>query len=147
MFSFGHLGSLLALVTSVLSWDINAATDRQKCQSHTANPLDGCDTKKTVFVNGASNSSSGFKTVQSGESLLHNTKLLLITTAVLSIPNNTGNGTNLTMRDGCKTNGTKIHTQSSSPPEPIPNKSTSPGAAQPTCSAKPPTPMTNLSTK
>jgi len=67
-FSLGLL--LAAFLSFVAAWDINNEGDRNNCQSRTRNPLDGCDTSKTVFVG----KSGKFKTVQS---------------AVASLPNNT----------------------------------------------------------
>ena len=56
---------IFVFFASVSAWDINSAKDRKGCQARTGNPLEGCDTKRTLYVNGASNSSE-FRTVQSG---------------------------------------------------------------------------------
>jgi hypothetical protein len=54
-----------ALFSLVWSWDIGNENDRHGCQAYSKNPLDGCDQKKTLFVDAVSNKSK-FKTVQSG---------------------------------------------------------------------------------
>jgi len=65
--------SLVAVVALCLSfvtaWDISNENDRHGCQSYSKNPLEGCDSTKTVLVG----KTSKFKTVQS---------------AVASLPNN-----------------------------------------------------------
>ncbi|KAH6680265.1 carbohydrate esterase family 8 protein [Halenospora varia] len=73
-FSFQSLIFLLITYVSLAAgWDISNKNDRHSCQARSRNPLDGCDSKKTVFVDVVS-STSKFKTVQS---------------AVSSLPNNT----------------------------------------------------------
>lgn len=78
MASFRALVLLLAaLISGVLGWDIGNENDRQRCQAHSRNPLEGCDAGKTVFVDVGS-SSSGFKTVQSGQfSRMQKTSMLM----------------------------------------------------------------------
>jgi hypothetical protein len=46
-------------------WDIARDLDRHLCQSHSRNPLNGCDPEKTVLVDSVSRDSK-YKTVQSG---------------------------------------------------------------------------------
>lgn len=74
-----QLPSFLVLFATFLTlvsagWDIGSSKDRKACQAKTVNPLDGCDTRRTLYVDAVS-SSSKYKTVQS---------------AVLALPNNTG---------------------------------------------------------
>jgi hypothetical protein len=59
--------SILHLVAATTSWNINNEKHRKSCQAHTKNPLEGCDVKRTKFVDpvGAGGNST-FKTVQSG---------------------------------------------------------------------------------
>ncbi|TVY78440.1 putative pectinesterase, partial [Lachnellula suecica] len=64
---------LCLLVGFVLGWDVSNENHRHACQSRTRNPLDGCESGKTLYVNAAGNGTA-FKTVQS---------------AVASLPNNT----------------------------------------------------------
>jgi hypothetical protein len=52
-----------------LGWDISNENDRQSCQSRTRNPLDGCESGGTVFVDGVG-SGTRFRTVQSGKLLI-----------------------------------------------------------------------------
>ncbi|KAM3075530.1 hypothetical protein ACMFMG_007673 [Clarireedia jacksonii] len=67
--------SALHLVAATKSWDINNEKHRLSCQAHTSNPLEGCDVKRTKFVDSVGGGGySSFKTVQS---------------AVASLPNNT----------------------------------------------------------
>lgn len=66
---FPFIAAALSLASA---WDISNVNDRRACQSHSQNPLEGCDHEKTVFVDVGGNSK--FKTVQS---------------AVASLPNNT----------------------------------------------------------
>ncbi|PVH89684.1 carbohydrate esterase family 8 protein [Cadophora sp. DSE1049] len=63
--------AFLTLVSA--GWDIGSSKDRHACQAKTRNPLDGCDTRRTLYVD-TGNSSSRYKTVQS---------------AVRALPNNT----------------------------------------------------------
>ncbi|KAH8668089.1 carbohydrate esterase family 8 protein [Tricladium varicosporioides] len=67
-FSRFPLHSLICFLISYLSlvagWDISNKNDRHLCQARSRNPLAGCDSKKTVFVDVVS-STSKFKTVQS----------------------------------------------------------------------------------
>ncbi|KAH7419264.1 carbohydrate esterase family 8 protein [Cadophora sp. MPI-SDFR-AT-0126] len=70
--------SFLILISAFLTlasagWDIGSSKDRHACQAKTRNPLDGCDTRRTLYVDAVS-SSSKYKTVQS---------------AVRALPNNT----------------------------------------------------------
>ena len=53
---------LVAFLSFVAAWDISNADDRCGCQAHSRDPLEGCDSSKTVFVG----KDSRFKTVQSG---------------------------------------------------------------------------------
>ncbi len=53
------------LLTVVSAWEIGNPKDRHGCQAPTRNPLDGCDRKRTLYVDAVSNNSK-FKTVQSG---------------------------------------------------------------------------------
>ena len=58
------LAALLAVFLSfVAAWDISNESDRCSCQAYSKNPLEGCDSSKTIFVG----TNSKFKTVQSGE--------------------------------------------------------------------------------
>lgn len=65
-----QLPSFLVLFATFLTlvsagWDIGSSKDRKACQAKTVNPLDGCDTRRTLYVDAVS-SSSKYKTVQSG---------------------------------------------------------------------------------
>ena len=66
---------LAAFLSFVAAWDINNEGDRNNCQSRTRNPLDGCDTTKTVFVG----KSGKFQTVQSGKNARSFPRLYLLT--------------------------------------------------------------------
>lgn len=57
---------LSALLTLVSAWDIGNPKDRHECQAPTKHPLDGCDRKRTLYVDAVS-SNSKYKTVQSGK--------------------------------------------------------------------------------
>jgi hypothetical protein len=60
--------ALLALFLSfVAAWDISNLSDRSRCQAYSRNPIEGCDSEKTVFVG----KTSKFKTVQSGKNSDH----------------------------------------------------------------------------
>jgi len=64
-FSLCLIPALLSLISLVLGWSIDNDHDRKMCQHHSQNPMDGCDSKKTVFVD-VVGSDSKFKSVQSG---------------------------------------------------------------------------------
>jgi hypothetical protein len=57
----------VATFSLVSAWDIGNENDRHGCQAYSKNPLDGCDQKRTLFVDLVS-SSAKYKTVQSGRS-------------------------------------------------------------------------------
>jgi len=81
-----------ALVAGVLGWDISNENDRQNCQLRTRNPLDGCESGRTVFVD-AVGGGTRFKTVQSGKFTFWRMDFNSNTNeriAVASLPNNTG---------------------------------------------------------
>lgn len=85
---------LMMLVSLASAWDINNDNDRHRCQLPSRNPLEGCDSGKTRYVDVGGNSSD-FQTVQSGASSQEITikvsvKLKYCYLAVLSLPNNTG---------------------------------------------------------
>ena len=61
---FPFIAAALSLASA---WDISNVNDRRACQSHSQNPLEGCDHERTVFVDVGGNSK--FKTVQSGNML------------------------------------------------------------------------------
>ena len=65
---------LVAALSLASAWDIRNVNDRHACQSHSQDPLEGCDRERTVFVGVGPNSK--FKTVQSGNLLeqLHKLK-------------------------------------------------------------------------
>ena len=89
--SFPILLLFLATFLSLVSgWDINSQNDRHSCQAHSRDPLEGCDRKRTVYVDVVS-SDSKYKTVQSGKLLPPSTQSRADNmTAVASLPNNTG---------------------------------------------------------
>jgi hypothetical protein len=62
MTRFSLVVLLAAFLSFVAAWDISNFNDRSGCQAYSRNPMDGCDSSKTVFVGKTSN----FKTVQSG---------------------------------------------------------------------------------
>lgn len=64
LFSFMIL--LISLLSVVSAWDINNDSHRKACQGQSKHPKDGCDQKKTIFVDQVSPDAQ-FKTVQSGE--------------------------------------------------------------------------------
>ncbi|KAK0125389.1 hypothetical protein ONS96_009236 [Cadophora gregata f. sp. sojae] len=71
-----QISSFLVLVSAFLTlvsagWDIGSSKDRHACQAKTRNPLDGCDTRRTLYVDPVS-SSSKYKTVQSAMMALPN---------------------------------------------------------------------------
>jgi hypothetical protein len=67
--SFPALVLFFATFVSLsLGWDINSQNDRHSCQAHSRDPLEGCDRKRTVYVDVVSNNSQ-YKTVQSGKFL------------------------------------------------------------------------------
>ena len=66
------LGTLLSFVAA---WDISNESDRCGCQAYSKNPLDGCDSSKTIFVG----KTSKFKTVQSGTGLNYISEDFLLT--------------------------------------------------------------------
>ncbi|KAH8811956.1 carbohydrate esterase family 8 protein [Xylogone sp. PMI_703] len=78
-----NLFSILALILSTLAivsaWDINNEHDRHGCQLTTRNPLRGCDSKRTIYVNINRGEHSNFPSVQSAvESLPNNTDTYII---------------------------------------------------------------------
>jgi hypothetical protein len=56
---------LVAFLSAAAGWDIGNENDRCGCQAYSANPLDGCDQTRTIYVDKIPGKAH-FTTVQAG---------------------------------------------------------------------------------